>query len=181
MINEFEIRLVTNHTTCEMYANSSSSSELVSVPNDGAVQYLQGNPGLKIPLAGTAESFSSQSFPTLCMRDDSDSSNPWLVWSYFFTESSSGSGTGLMTHYNLYEIHYTSVDLPDSSDTSSRYNQGVLIASIGGLDSHIDEVSGLHLPNEFGVRGITVDESGTPTQRMGIWVIGDISTGIIQL
>ncbi len=180
MTNEFEIRILSNHTAIEMYSISSANNAPVAIPTDAAIQFLDGANGIRIPIAGTSQEFSSQSYLTLCLHDDSDATNPWLVWSYYFTTSTSGTGPTEMTEYLLHEIHYTSDDLPDSADTSTHYAQGKAIAKFCVLTSSLNESGGMELPAEFGVRGITTDVNGTQVHQLDIIVIGDLSTGITQ-
>lgn len=180
MNNEFEIRILSNYTATEMYSVSSTDNVLHSIPCDAALEFLQGGNGVKIPVADTASAFSSQSYPTLCLLDDSGATSQWLAWSYFFTKSTSGAGAAEMTEYLLHQIHYTSGELPDSADTSTHYAQAVPIAKLCVLSSSLSNPTGLNLPAEFGVRAISVDVSGTITHQLEVIVIGDISTGVNQ-
>lgn len=180
MNNEFEIRVLNNYTALDMYSISPASSAPIAIPTDASIKFLNGGNGIRIPIASTSQEFSSQPFPTLCLNDDSDATNPWSVWSYYFTTSTSGTGASEMTEYLLHQIKFTTDDLPDSTDTSTHYDQGTAIAKFSILTSTLNESTGMELPAEFGVRGITIDLNGAQVHQLEIIVIGDLSTGIIQ-
>lgn len=176
MITEFEIRLVTNHTLDEMYASTSSNSEPVRIPSDTSIQYLNGGDGIKIPVAENAGAYSLQSFPILCLRNDNNGTIDWLTWGYFFTESTSGSPGQLTKHYHLHRILFTTSEMPDSADMIAHYGQAVEVACISRLEGD----DGLQLPTEFGVQVANLDINGFQVRKTSIWIIGDITTGVID-